>query len=114
MTVAANLALRTGIGLAGGFRPTGMATLATEFVKVLRQPYFLAGFIIYFLAALPWFRVIATEPLSIAYPVLVGLTFVLVTSGAVLVFREPVSAQRIVGLGIILSGIVIAATATSS
>jgi multidrug transporter EmrE-like cation transporter len=114
LTMAANLALREGIVSAGGFRPTGAATLVTELVKIFLQPVFLAGFITYFLAALVWFRVIASEPLSIAYPVLVGLTFVLVTSGAVLVFREPISTQRIIGLGIILCGIVIASTATPS
>jgi len=71
------------------------------------QPVFDIGFILYGLAALLWFHVIATEPLSLAYPLLVALAFLVVTAGAVLVFHGPITWHKVLGLTIILVGIFI-------
>ena len=53
---------------------------------------------------------IAYEPLSTAYPVMVGLIFVMVSIGAVFIFSEPVSIRKVIGLAVILAGIAIAST----
>lgn len=107
MTMGANLMMRSGVDGAGGFNPTGPLALLDGLVKLFLQPQFTGGFIIYFLASIIWFRVIATEPLSIAYPILVSLTFTLVTAGAVVFFHEPLSARKVVGLVTILAGIIL-------
>jgi len=114
LTTVANLLLRSGITHAGGFRPHSVLDAARQFLGLLVQPRFSAGFIMYFLASLVWFRVVAYEPLSIAYPLLVGLTFILVTSGAVLAFGESISLQKLIGLSTILTGILIASTSHST
>ena len=80
------------------------------FAKLLCEPLFAAGFVLYFVAALVWFRVIAYEPLSTAYPVMIGLTFVMVSVGAIFFFSEPVSIRKAMGLAVIVAGIVIAST----
>jgi multidrug transporter EmrE-like cation transporter len=110
MTTIANLLLRAGIDRAGGFSPNGLAAVFYEFTRLLAEPLFAAGFILYFLAALVWFRVVGYEPLSTAYPVMVGLIFVMVSLGAIVVFREPMSVQKVIGLAVILVGIAIAST----
>ena len=74
MTMGANLMLRAGIDAAGGFAPGGALELVNALVLFL-QPLFAIGFIAYLLASVVWFRVVATEPLSLAYPILVSLTF---------------------------------------
>jgi multidrug transporter EmrE-like cation transporter len=107
MTMGANLMLRAGIDAAGGFAPEGAAELFLALWRLFLQPLFLAGFVVYFLASVVWFRIVATEPLSVAYPLLVSLTFTLVTAGAVVFFHEPLSWQKILGLATILGGIVI-------
>ena len=107
MTMAANLMLRAGIDAAGGFAPTGALGLMPAVVKLFLQPLFAIGFVFYFLASVVWFRVVATEPLSVAYPILVSLTFTLVSAGAVLFFQESLSLQKGVGLAAILAGIAI-------
>jgi multidrug transporter EmrE-like cation transporter len=107
MTMAANMMLRAGIDAAGGFAPTGALDLLAALMKLFLQPLFTTGFIVFFLASVIWFRVVATEPLSLAYPILVSLTFTLVTGGAVVLFNESLSIQKIVGLATILLGIVI-------
>jgi multidrug transporter EmrE-like cation transporter len=107
LTMAANLMLRAGIDAAGGFAPAGLAQVPRALVTLAREPRFDAGFVCYFLASVVWFRVVATEPLSVAYPVLVALTFTLVTAGAVLLFGEALSLRKFGGLALILAGILL-------
>ena len=107
MTMIANLMLRAGIDAAGGFAPGGALGLVVAVARLFLQPLFATGFVVYFLASVVWFRIVATEPLSIAYPMLVSLTFSLVTAGAVVFFHESLSLQKVVGLATIIAGIVI-------
>ena len=105
LTMVANLLLRSGIDAAGGFTLGGFATTVAALLKLFMQPKFLVGFVLYFMASVVWFRVVATEPLSVAYPLLVSCTFTLVTAGAVVVFSEPLSVRQVLGLVVILAGI---------
>jgi multidrug transporter EmrE-like cation transporter len=105
LTMVANLLLRAGIDAAGGFSLGNLATTVVSLLKLLMEPKFLVGFVLYFMSSIVWFRVVATEPLSVAYPLLVSCTFTLVTAGAVVVFSEPLSARQILGLLVILAGI---------
>ena len=107
VTMAANLMLRAGIDAAGGFAPHGAAGIAMAVVRLFMQPLFAVGFAFYFIASVIWFRVVATEPLSVAYPVLVSLTFSLVTAGAIVLFHESLSWHKVLGLATIFGGIVI-------
>jgi len=108
LTVMANLMLRAGVVKAGGFS-LSTETLAREVASLLRPPLFDMGMFLYGLASLVWFRVISTEELSRSYPLLVSLTFLLVTLGAVLLFRESLSIRKLIGLGVILAGILLVA-----
>ena len=114
MTTAANLLLRAGIAQAGGFKPDGVVAVVSGFARLLLEPLFGAGFILYFLAALVWFRVVSSELLSTAYPVMVGFVFVLVSLGGIILFREPMSVRKAIGLAVILVGIAIASTANAA
>jgi multidrug transporter EmrE-like cation transporter len=114
MTTAANLLLRAGIAQAGGFKPDGVVAVVSGFARLLLEPLFAAGFILYFLAALVWFRVVSSELLSTVYPVMVGFVFVLVSLGGIILFREPMSVRKAIGLAVIFVGIAIASTADSA
>ena len=105
LTMVANLLLRAGIDAAGGFSLGSLATTAASLLKLFMEPKFLVGFVLYFMASVVWFRVVATEPLSVAYPLLVSCTFTLVTAGAVVVFSERLSVRQVLGLVVILAGI---------
>jgi multidrug transporter EmrE-like cation transporter len=107
LTMAANLMLRSGIDAAGGFSIGGARRLLLSLARLFVQPLFALGFGVYFVAAIVWFRVVATEPLSLAYPILVSLTFSLVTLAGRIVFSERFSARKVVGLLVILAGILI-------
>jgi|FLYL01.1.fsa_nt_gi multidrug transporter EmrE-like cation transporter len=109
-TVVANLMMREGILRNGSFM-LSLQTLRSQIFSLTRQPLFVLGVVFYGLAALIWFDVLSRENLSASYPLLVSLTFVLVTVGAIVFFHEQISWQKVVGLGIILLGIVLVARA---
>ena len=106
MTVISNLMVRVGVDRAGGFALSPGALLH-GLAKLAHQPLFDIGIFLYASAAIVWFRVLATENLNTCYPLLVSTTFFLVTLAATLFFREPLTWVKVLGLGIILSGIVL-------
>lgn len=110
LTVVGNLLMREGVVRAGGLS-LALSTLVRELGHLARQPLFDLGVLLYGLASLVWFRIVSTENLNSSYPLLVSLTFLFVTLGATLLFREPLSLQKVVGLGAILIGILLVATA---
>jgi multidrug transporter EmrE-like cation transporter len=105
-TVAGNLLIRAGLARAGG-----LGFSVAKLSQVFLQPLMLAGLVLYATAALLWFRVVSTEELTTSYPLLVSMTFILVTLGAVFFFDERISVQKALGMGVILIGIVVIARA---
>lgn len=106
--VAGNLLLRGGILRAGGFS-LSLDKLEPQISSLSGQPMFLGGLFMYGVAAIVWFRVLATEDLSLSYPLMTSLTFILVTLGATYFFNERLTWQKLLGLSIILAGFVLAA-----
>jgi multidrug transporter EmrE-like cation transporter len=109
LTTAANLLMRVGIERAGGFSGDGAAGYFESLARLMLEPRFVTGVFLYALASLAWFRVVASEPLSVAYPVLVSITFACVTIGAVAMLGEQVGAAKLAGLLLIASGVVLVA-----
>ena len=107
MAAGANLLLRKGIEAAGGFSTNDFTSALTNFLHLLTEPLFILGFLLYFAAALIWFRIIATEPLGIAYPMLVSLSFILVTAGTAFFLQEPISLRLLAGILLIIGGIIL-------
>jgi multidrug transporter EmrE-like cation transporter len=95
----ANILMKTGIAHAG-FTPSLAALL-----NLLRQPSFVCGFLLTGVAALVWFRILATQKLSTCYPLFVSLTYTLITVGAFYFLHEKISTQKLIGLLIIVAGI---------
>jgi multidrug transporter EmrE-like cation transporter len=108
LTSGANLLLRHGVRAAGGFG-FGPNSLLQQILVLLQQPTFVVGMILYGLAAFVWFAVVGVEDLSISYPAMVGVVFVLVNTGAVFFFGEHISPQKLIGMLVILTGVVIVA-----
>ena len=96
----ANLLMKTGIAEAGGFTPKMSALFS-----LLQQRAFVSGFLLTGIAALMWFRILATQKLSVCYPLFVSLTYSLITVGAFYFLHEKISTQKLLGLVIIVTGI---------
>jgi len=106
--VSGNLLLRGGILRAGGFS-LSLDKLKPQMLSLSLQPMFVGGMFLYGVAAIVWFRILSTEDLSLSYPLMTSLTFVLVTLGATYFFDERLTWQKVLGLSIILAGFVLAA-----
>lgn len=76
-----------------------------SFVSLGMQPLFLLGALLYAMATIGWLRVVATEPLSLAYPIMISATFFLITLGAAVFFHENLNLHNFFGLGLIIAGI---------
>jgi multidrug transporter EmrE-like cation transporter len=96
----ANVLMKNGITQAGGF-----SVSVSALFSLLRQPTFVGGFLLSGVAALMWFRILATQKLSTCYPLFVSLTYALITIGAFYFLHEKISAQKLFGLLIIIVGI---------
>ena len=108
LTVLANLLMRYGLLSSGGISlsPSG---IIGEIIKLFHHPAFAIGILSYGLSAIIWFKVLSIAEVSTSYPILVGLTFVMVTAGAVPLFHETLNLTKIIGIVIILIGIIIVA-----
>lgn len=108
LTALANVLLRHGLLKSGGLA-LGTGSGLGGWTATLLQPAFLAGIILYGLAAVVWFYALSVTEVSTGYPVLVGLTFVLVNLGAVGLFHESLNPLKLAGMAFILAGIFLVA-----
>ena len=74
--------------------------------NALLDPFILSGFVSAFIASFFWMAAMTKFDLSFAYPFM-SLAFILVLVFSVFLFREPLTYQKIVGVLLIVSGIII-------
>ncbi len=105
---AGQVFLKQGVGAFGppgpSLRRPGRALLAAA-----RNVRLLAGIALYFLSAVLWLYGLSRVELSYAYPLL-ALHMILVTLGARWILKEPVSAFRWSGIGLIAVGVALVAS----
>ena len=81
--------------------------------KLLLDPFIFSGFASAFIASLFWMAAMTRTNLSFAYPFM-GLNFVLVFIFSMLLFKEPFSIYKIIGLAFIIIGIYISSQSAQS
>ncbi len=106
LQAGANLLFRGGL-LQGGGLPDQVPGILRGLLGLLRQPLFVVGVVSYVLAALVWMKILAAEPITLCYPLLVSFTFLFVTMGGAWFFREPLGVAKVVGLAVIVVGILV-------
>ncbi len=77
------------------------------FWNIAVHPFFILALVFYGLSLLTWIGVTATEPLSISYPLMIGLCLVLATLGSYFLLNEAFSVQKSIGLGLIILGVIV-------
>jgi multidrug transporter EmrE-like cation transporter len=98
LTIGANVLMRAGFGVGQrGFLADGM--------HLAMEPAFMAGMFLYGSAALVWFYVVSTQPLSTAYIVMVSVTFLGITVLDTLFFGVAIYSGKLIGMSLILAGI---------
>lgn len=92
-----------------GAEPADMQNmhLFARLLKYLSDPIIVSAYAAALLASFVWLYVITKLPLVVAFPVYIGVTFVLVVIGGWFFLSESITAMRLVSVFLILSGIVI-------
>ena len=81
---------------------TGLGTRLLEFAS---DPVILTAYAAALLASFAWLFVVAGLPLTIAFPVYIGVTFLMVVLGGWIFLAETVSIQKLASMVLILAGI---------
>ncbi|KOP26045.1 small multidrug resistance protein [Hapalosiphon sp. MRB220] len=85
-------------------------TVAQTFLKLgsgknLLNIYLFGGIFLYFLSTLVYIKVLGKFNLSIAYPIVIGLTIIATTIAGSILLQEKVSPTQWIGVGLLMSGI---------
>lgn len=75
-------------------------------LQLFLDPRVIAGGVLYFTSAVTWFFILSRFPLTFIYPILSGLSYVLVTVASISVLREKPDPLTIAGIALILAGII--------
>lgn len=105
LTVYGQLVLKWQVGLAGP-GPDDFPAKLYFLLALLLNPWIISGFVAAFAASLAWMGAMTKFELSHAYPFM-SLNFVLVLLFAGLLFNEPISTTKIVGIGLIVLGVIV-------
>jgi len=76
-------------------------------VSYLGDPYILSAYVAALASSMTWMFVVESYPVSLAFPLHIGLTVMAVVVGGIYLFGEPITAPRIVAVCLILAGIAI-------
>ena len=83
-----------------------LTLLIRDTLSVAANPLFLAGLASLAVSVILWFIVLATQKLSVAYPVQIGLVTLLTGVISVFVFREAIPLRCYLGYMLLLAGVV--------
>ena len=71
------------------------------FYELVKSPLIICGIFSIFISAFVWMVALSRLQISIAYPVAVGLNFIVVVTVALIFFKEHLSVEKIIGIVLI-------------
>ncbi len=87
------------------------ASILGKSLAMLLSPYVIGGLALYGVGTILWLFALRQLELSVAYP-FVAMSFVMVLASGVFFLGEPLSAGRIIGVCLIVSGLVVISRST--
>jgi multidrug transporter EmrE-like cation transporter len=112
LNAAAQLCLKAGTNAVGHFEFTA-ANAWPVGLRLAGQPFILAGVACYVVSLVLWIMALSRVQVSIAYPML-SIGYVVNALMAWWLFGEDVNAQRWLGIGVIVVGVVLVARSGSN
>lgn len=103
LTVSGQFLLKWQVLRAGALPPDAGERLRF-LARLVANPWVLSAFAAAFLASMTWMLAMTRLQLSHAYP-MTALTFALVVLGSAVLFHEPVTPLKLIGLLLIVAGI---------
>jgi len=107
LNAAAQLALKAGTNRIGEFA-FALDNIVPIGARLASSPYILAGVGCYVVSLVVWILGLSRVPVSIAYPML-SVGYIVNAIAAWLLFGESITAQKMVGIGMIVIGVVLVA-----
>ncbi|MFI4929534.1 MAG: SMR family transporter [Burkholderiales bacterium] len=109
LNAVAQLLLKAGASNSGAISlDAGSAVLWRTAVGLAQHPYILGGLACYVVSVIVWIVALSRVEVSIAYPML-SIGYVVNALLAWWLFKEDVNAQRWLGIGVIIVGVVLVA-----
>ena len=87
------------------------ASFPQYLIKFLTDPVILSAYAAALFASFAWLYVVTKLPLTVAFPVYIGVTFAMVLLGGWFFLGETLSTPKIIAVMLILCGIVLGVTA---
>lgn len=106
--VIGNLSLKKGMLEVGQFN-LPKKEIISSLVKVFFNPFIFWGLFLYIVSMIFWLKTLSLFEISKAYPILVGISFILVTIGSYFFFKETLPSLKILGIIIIFFGVLVIA-----
>ena len=106
LVVYGQLIIKWRVGALAGTAQLASGSLG-RLAVYLADPYILSAYLAALASSLTWMFVVESHPVSLAFPLHIGLTVTAVVAGGIYLFGEPITAPRIIAVGLILAGIVI-------
>jgi multidrug transporter EmrE-like cation transporter len=104
LNAGAQLAIKWGVsGRSGHFSSEGTVVFV---VSILTNPGILIGLSLYVISVGIWMYVLSKIDVSVAYPLL-SIGYVINVFMAAFLFNEPLSLNKIIGIGLIIFGVVV-------
>jgi drug/metabolite transporter (DMT)-like permease len=76
-------------------------------VHVVTRPHVIIGLVLYGLGFVTWLASLRQYPLTVVYPVFVGVSYVSVLAGSVVILHESLSSLNVVGVTLIAGGVLL-------
>jgi multidrug transporter EmrE-like cation transporter len=105
LTVYGQLIVKWRVGKAGAL-PTDIVPKIRFLTALILDPWILSALLLAVLAAFSWMAAMTKFELSYAYP-FISLSFVMVTILSAVIFREPITLAKVMGLALVVTGIII-------
>jgi multidrug transporter EmrE-like cation transporter len=104
LATGANIFLKIGMQSVNG---TYMRQNWLTRIQLFSNIYVLLALVLYVICALFWMRILSMVDLSYGFPVVVTLTICFVTIVSWLIFKEQISAIRVLGIFVLCIGIIL-------
>ncbi|WP_144144814.1 hypothetical protein [Paraburkholderia sp. BCC1884] len=82
-------------------------TGVTRYIAYLLDPFVLSAYVAGLLGSFVWLFTVSKLPLALAFPVYQGLTFFLVVIASAMIFNEPMTSAKVIGIAMILGGVIV-------
>lgn len=100
--VVGQFSLKAGAKILG---PIGAANLVEKIAAMATQPLIIAGLSLYAISSIGFIVVLSRANISIVSPLL-SISYLFTVLGGKIVFNEPLPPLRLVGVGLIMTGVI--------